>query len=158
MHTYESDEEKMLQTLKQEMEFLRYYCANMRLKSLLREKGEALQVEDDIMDYLHYSKSVISLKRQQGKEENYVLSSMEKMQKHKEDLQSRDERAYILLGGIAQLKEQEAQLLLDVYVRQYDKKKILQRLGGVVESTYHRRLKKALLHLALVLKECLTNA
>ena len=43
MHTYESDEEKMLQTLKQEMEFLRYYCANMRLKSLLREKGEALQ-------------------------------------------------------------------------------------------------------------------
>ena len=83
MHTYESDEEKMLQTLKQEMEFLRYYCANMRLKSLLREKGEALQVEDDIMDYLHYSKSVISLKRHQGKEENYVLSAMDKMQKHK---------------------------------------------------------------------------
>ena len=83
---------------------------------------------------------------------------MDKMQRHKEYLQNRDERAYILLGGIAQLKEQEAQLLLDVYVRQYDKQRILLRLGGVVESTYHRRLKKALLHLALVLRECLTNA
>lgn len=139
--------------MKQEMEQLSHYCATLRLQSVLYgEDHTVLQVEDDITDYLHYSRSVVHIPRKPLKSLNEpVLEAILRKQRHSEIIQQRDANAYILLEGIVQLQDSQRQLLLDVYVRQLSRTQIMQQAGGIVESTYHRRLQKALIELAILL-------
>ncbi|MEG0735729.1 MAG: elastin [Longicatena sp.] len=148
------DEKATVKDMKQRLEYLRYYSAGVRLQSILYgEYDSTLRIEDEIGDYLQYTKSVVQIDRNASyhERENVVLQAMHRQQKHKEQLQKRDLQAYILLEGIAQMKKSERELLFDVYVRQRSKQQVMKELGGIVESTYHRKLHKAMLHLALIL-------
>lgn len=135
------------------LHYLKYYCMNIRLQSMLYgDEAGALRVEDGLEDYICYTKSIVQVKRQRTAQwHDPVLNALQKQQKDKDVLAKRDATAYVLLQGIAQLKEKERELLLDIYVRQYDRKTIMAKAGGIVESTYHRRLHQALIHLAILL-------
>ena len=147
------DEKATVQFMKEQLQELKLYCANMRLTSILYgDENETLQIEDPLGEYLHFSRSIVQISKQPPSERrDPVLLAMHRQQKHREALKQRDTKAYILLQGIAQLKDKDKELLFDVYVRQYSRDKIMRKEGGIVESTYHRRLHKALLHLAQVL-------
>lgn len=140
--------------MKKRLQFLKQYTAGLRLYSAIySQQGTELQVEDSLVDYLHYSKSILCANRKPtyGMKENEILVAMEKQQKDKKKAEQRDYQAYILLEGIKQLHAKEKQLLLDIYVKQLDKRIILLHQGDVVESTMHRRVRKACLHLAQIL-------
>ena len=78
---------------------------------------------------------------------------MEKRRKRQEDRKRQDKELYVLLLAMKQLPELEKNLLFDLYVRNLDKKVVEMRQGGIVESTLHRRLNRALEHLWEYLKE-----
>lgn len=147
------DERATVQIMKKQLHELKIYCANMRLQSILYgDEEERLQVEDEIGNYLHYSKSIVQVSKQkQYDKKDPVLQALHRQQKHQEIMQERDASAYVLLQGIAQLSEKEKELLFDVYIRQYSRDRIRAKEGGIVESTYHRRLHKAILNLAQIM-------
>lgn len=156
MKLYEEliDVNETVKVMKKRLQFLKQYSAGLRLHSALyAEQGNELQVEDSLVDYLHYSKSILCANKKPtyGSKENEILIAMEKQQKAKLKAEQRDQQAYILLEGIKQLHENEKQLLLDIYVKQLDRRIILHHQGDIVESTMHRRLRKACLHLAQIL-------
>ena len=107
-----------------------------------------------MVDYLHYTRSILHASEKQGycNKGSAVINAMELQQKDKQKTAQKDRQAYILLEAIKQLKDMERDLLLDIYVKQVDKKLILQHQGSIVESTFHRRLRKACLHLSLTLQ------
>lgn len=149
------DVKETVKVMKKRLQFLKQYSATLRLHSALyAQKGEELRVEDNLLDYLHYSKSILHAngKTAYATSENAVLIAMEKQRRDKIKAEQRDKQAYILLEGIKQLPPMERLLLLDVYVRQFDKVIILQHQGDIVESTLHRRIRRACLHLAIILQ------
>lgn len=125
-------QDKTLYRMKQEMLFLKQYSAQLRLHSVLYDiEQPSLQIEDELKDYLQYTDSMLK-------------------QPHI-DMQQQKQRAYRLMQGMRQLSKQEETLLFDMYVRNYERKVILHRQGGIVESTLRRRLNKALMRLATLL-------
>ncbi len=140
-------EKQIIVEMKKEMEFLKQYTQELRLHSALYHKDcDSLQVEDDVVDYLHYTKSIIHVSKDQHNQFEPVLKAMERMQNRKLKHNERHMHAYMLLQIIMQLPELERELLLDLYVRNRDKKVILMHQGDIVESTLYRRLHRALLH------------
>lgn len=149
------NEAASIRAVKERMHFLKQYTASLRLHSILyAQDGEGLQVEDNLVDYLHYTRSMLRATEKQGYYEkgNAVLNAMELQARDKRKAAQKDRQAYILLEAIKQLKGLERDLLLDIYVKQVDKEIILRHQGNIVESTFHRRLRKACLHLAFLLQ------
>lgn len=147
------DRSTTAKVMKQQMLFLKHYVASLRFHSVLYgEETQHLQVEDELVDYLHYSKSVIQAQRKKSyqEKEDAIVEAMMRQQKDQAYLAERDEHAYLLLQGIAQLENQDREALLNVYVRQIPMQTILLR-QGIVESTYHRHLQRAYVHLAIIL-------
>ncbi|MEG0360816.1 MAG: elastin [Longicatena sp.] len=147
------DKETTMQEMKEQLLFLKQYTQSLRFQSVVYgTKGKSLQVEDGLVDYLHYSKSVIRAhKKKTSPRKDPIIDAMMKQKRHQELEKKRDEQAYFLLEGISQMEIRERDLLLDVYVRQYAKQVVFRNQGNIVESTYHRRLRKAYLQLAIIL-------
>lgn len=131
--------------VKKELLFLKQYAANLRMHSALYgSKEEALYVEDELINYMRYTKSIIDCTSQpRNYEENAVIKAMMKREKLQQLRKEQDYRAYILMKALEQLPPLENKLLIDVYVRCLPKQIILRHQGEVVESTYYRRLNKA---------------
>lgn len=147
------DEKRTVHEMKNRLQYLKYYCANIRLHSVLYgDEQEELYVEDGVQDYLHYTKSIVHIDTKKTYlRHDPIVKAMAKQDQQKEALTRRDASAYVLLQGIAQLSQVERELLLDTYVRQLDRNVMMTKAGGIAESTYHRRLHKAILHLAIVM-------
>lgn len=138
-----------VQAMKSEMKFLSGYVKNLRMYSILYDTQDqkGLMVNDSIMDYLHYTRSVIDCRKQNHVHNNPILVAMEEIEKQNSRLNSEHARAYLDLSAIEQLHNDQRQLLLDYYIRDLDKKVICQRCGDITRSTFYRRLNKALANL-----------
>ena len=56
-------QKQITQQIKKEMLFLQRYAEELRLHSVLYEEdGRHLQIEDELVDYLHYTRSVLDLR------------------------------------------------------------------------------------------------
>ena len=155
------DEAQTIRNMKRQLLFLKQYTASLRLHSVLYgEDCVQLQVEDELSDYLNYTRSIVQTSRNGGYvHRDPVLDAMERQRRAREKVMEQDQRAYVLLQGILQLEEQEQELRLDVYVRGLKRELGLRLQGHVVDGTLTRRLRRACLHLAAllhlqVLKEC----
>lgn len=138
--------------MKQQMQFLKQYSAQLRLYSTLYGTNETtLQVEDNLVDYLHYTSSIIHCNTKSHSRKDPYLKAMERQEQRHLYETKQEKHAFELLQSIQHLKKQEADLLFDLYVRCYSRVVIMQRQGNIVESTLNRRLNQALLHLALLL-------
>lgn len=138
------DEAQTIRNMKRQLLFLKQYTASLRLHSVLYgEDCVQLQVEDELSDYLNYTRSIVQTSRNGGYvHRDPVLDAMERQRRARE-----------------KVMEQEKELLLDVYVRGLKRELVLRHQGDIVESTLNRRLRRACLHLAAllhlqVLKEC----
>lgn len=142
-------ENEILKEMKLKMKRLQKYAAGLRLRSVLYDEGaNALEVQDELIDYLNYTGSILHCSGKGGWiKKDVLLDAIQKQDMHKKRMQKQNEELYMLLQAMYQLPKQEQDLLFDLYVRGLDKKVILFRQGGIVESTLHRRKKKALLHL-----------
>lgn len=139
---------EILQKMKEELLFLQQYAAQLRLHSALyQEENVLLQVEDDLCDYLHYTKSILDVRQRTHKIQEPVLQAMEQQSRKHAQTTSRSHHAYELLLAILQLPEKEKALLLDIYVRNQNRKIVQHHQGDIVESTLYRRLNRAYLHL-----------
>ena len=149
------DENQTVHNMKRQLRFLKQYTASLRLHSALYgEESVQLQVEDELSDYLNYTRSIV----QTSKNSSYVhtdpvLEAMERQRRARERVQKQDQKAYVLLQGILQLKDLEKELLLDLYVRGLERSLVLRHQGDIVESTLNRRLRRACLHLAALLHQ-----
>lgn len=142
-------EKEIIVTMKKKLQGLSAYMAALRLRSVLYDETErVLEVQDDLSDYLQYTKSILSCRHHAHTyKEEPVLAAMQRREARKERLQKEEQEALLLLHGIDQLPPQEQSLLFDLYVRRYDRRVVMHRQGDIVESTLHRRLHRALLHL-----------
>lgn len=139
-------EKQIVLQMKKEMEFLKQYTQELRIHSALySNNSSSLQIEDDVVDYLHYTKSIIHVSNDQQNHYEPVLKAMERMDYVNNKKNERHLHAYVLLQIIMQLPVLEKELLLDLYVRNLNKKVILLHQGDIVESTLYRRLQRALL-------------
>lgn len=149
-----SSDEKTIREMKKRLEFLRTYAASLRLYSNFEDTSYGLQVEDGIMEYLHYSSSILQSRGKKGSYNSYnpVLEAMMKQEASREMKTKKDELAYLLMQGIRQLQTPFDKLLQDLYISDLPRAEILHRQGDIVESTLNRRLRKALLQLAELLQ------
>lgn len=145
-------EEKMkIKYMQQRLIELKEYMRTLRLQSAIYDtKDEQLQVQDDLMEYVHYTKSVIDCRKRTVIYEDPVLYAMEKQEQHHQYQKQQQFRFLCLLQAIYQLPSQDCQLLLDYYVRDVHRYQIMNHLG-IVESTFYRRHEKALLRLSSLL-------
>ena len=68
--------QQITQQIKKEMLFLQRYAEELRLHSVLYEEdGRHLQIEDELVDYLHYTRSVLDLRNDCKTEERASLKS-----------------------------------------------------------------------------------
>lgn len=143
-----------IKIVKKELLFLKQYAKNLRMHSAIYGKqDQTLFVEDELVDYLHYTKSIIDCtKKQRGGGENPLLIAMMKRDKIQRIRKENDSKAYVLMKALEQLSPNENTLLMDVYIRSLPKKIILRHQGEVVDSTFYRRLNKACYHLYLLLE------
>lgn len=147
-------EDETIREMKKKLMFLRTYAASLRLYSNFEETPHGLQVEDGLMEYLHYSRSIVQSNGKKGGYSSYdpVLEAMMKQEAHSQQRARKDQLAYLLMQGIRQLPSPLDQLLQDLYIKDLDKALILHHQGDIVESTMNRRVRKALLQLALILQ------
>ena len=148
------DVEATCQYMKGELLFLKQYAKRLRLQSALYgEETSSLQVEDELVDYMHYTKSIVHTGSGHKEKQDAVLRAMEQRQRVRSQQLAQDERAYMLLQAILQLDKQKQELLLDMYVRGLPRPMILRHQGDVVESTLNRRLRRSYVQLAVLLKQ-----
>ena len=141
-------DKQIIYFMKEEMEFLRRYTRQLRVqKSLYGQNVVELEANDDIMDYLSYTKSIIDVTNTTRGSVEPAFEAMKRKQSVQVYLEKRNQHAYMLMQAIKGLDSKDRSLLLDVYVKNLDRKVILYRHGDIVESTYYRRLDKALLAL-----------
>lgn len=145
------DEKKTIAHMKDELLFLREYVAQMRLHSMLDEREDILKIEDNLVDYLHYTSSVINCSKQPRQQKNAYLQAMERQALKRQYKEQSANKVYTLLSAMEQLPASEKNLLQDRYIRNLSTKAIQMRQGDIVESTLHRRLHRAYLHLAALL-------
>ena len=137
-----------IRQVKKELLFLKQYAANLRMHSALYGgKEEMLYVEDELVDYLHYTRSIIDCSHHPHHYENPLLKAMIKKEQAQQLKKEQDYRAYMIMQALEQLEPLEKRLLMDVYIKSLPKSLILRHQGEVVESTYYRRLNKACIHL-----------
>ena len=131
--------------VKKDLFFLKQYAANLRMHSALYgSKEQALYVEDELVNYMHYTKSIIECTSQpRNYDENPIIKAMMKREKLQALRKEQDYRAFVLMKALEQLSSLEKRLLIDVYVRSLPKQIVLRHQGEVVDSTYYRRLNKA---------------
>ena len=144
---------EMIKEMKKEMLFLKAYIKKLRMYSVLyNDQFEPLKVEDQLTDYIHYTKSVIDCRRNNHNYENPILKAMERLEIKRNQEEKAHAHAYLILSAIEQLSTKERNLLLDHYIREYNKEIICMRQGDIVLSTFYRRLDRALLHLYVILR------
>lgn len=145
--------ENEIKAVKKELLFLKQYAANLRMHSAVYgKKDQMLYVEDELVNYLHYTRSIIDCTRgYHNNGENVIIEAMMKRDKIKRIRKEHDSRAYVLMKALEQLSPSENQLLTDVYIRSLPKKVILRHQGEVVDSTFYRRINKACYQLYLLL-------
>ena len=102
------DEAQTIRNMKRQLLFLKQYTASLRLHSVLYgEDCVQLQVEDELSDYLNYTRSIVQTSRNGGYvHRDPVLDAMERQRRAREKVMEQDQRAYVLLQGILQLEEQ----------------------------------------------------
>lgn len=123
---------------------LQTYMRKLRLQSAIYDTNDVqLQVNDDLMDYMHYTKSVIDCRKRTMVYEDPIVYAMDQQQKQQAYQRKQEFECLCLLKAIHQLPIIYRQLLLDYYVRGVHRFHIMQQLG-IVESTFYRRHQKAL--------------
>ena len=101
--------------------------------------------ENEILDYLHYSRSVIEIQNQPNR---YSAD-----QKYLEAIEKKDLKAKQIqrvMKGIESLEDIEKKILIAKYLHGKIQGEICEQLC-ISESTYKRRLKSGYLHLAMKL-------
>lgn len=149
------EEQQMICIMKEKMKHLQQYTESLRIRSVLYgEEDTSLHIEDELVDYLHYTKSVIDCSKNTNYiYKNSVLDAMERKEKTKEILLKQDREAYILLYSMQELPKLEKELLQDLYIRKVNRKMIAHHQGDIVESTLNRRIRKALLHMYILFQQ-----
>lgn len=91
------DEAQTIRTMKRQLLFLKQYTASLRLHSVLYgEECVQLQVEDELSDYLNYTRSIVQTSKNGGYvHRDPVLEAMERQRRAKERVM---ERLYSLAG------------------------------------------------------------
>ena len=147
-------EKEQINWVKQELLFLKDYVAKTHYYQMLEEQLQVdYQVqEDDLLSYLHYTRSIVSATKQARMRYEPVLEAMQMQYQSKQQADYAHKRSYVLLQAMNQLPKKEKDLLGDIYIRQLDKKTIYRHQGEIVESTYYRRMNRACLHLFSYLK------
>lgn len=146
------DQKKTMIVMKKEMMFLKQYSAQLRLHSVLYHQDHTtLQVEDGLLEYLHYTTSILRCTQAPKQRKDVYLEAMQRQEKKQQEKSRQEQRAYVLLQGIHQLSLLEEELLFDLFVRNYERKVIMLRQGDIVESTLRRRMNRALMKLAVLL-------
>lgn len=145
MKTIIEDEKNQILWVKEQLILLKDYVSKVHFYATLQE-DENFHVEDDLVSYLHYTKSIVSLQGVNNTRFEPVLQAMEMQYQSKKEVSKLHQRMYALLQAIDHLPHLEKELLVDVYIRGYDKQTIYRHQGQIVESTYYRRMNRACLH------------
>ncbi len=123
---------------------LKEYMRKLRLQSAIYDmEEEQLQVEDDIMEYIHYTKSMIDCRKRITVYEDPIIYAIDQQEKELANRKKHQFECLCVLKAIYQLPTMYSELLLDYYVRDLHRFQIMQRCG-IVESTFYRRHQKAL--------------
>lgn len=131
---------------------LKEYMRKLRLQSAIYDmEEEQLQVEDDIMEYIHYTKSMIDCRKRITVYENPIIYAIEQQEIKQANRRKYQFECLCVLKAIYQLPNLYKELLLDYYVRDLHRFQIMKRFE-IVESTFYRRHQKALEKLDELLK------
>lgn len=129
--------------IKEELEFLRMYEKKMKLYTY---------VTLETIDYIKFSSSFFTIQDGNSNfDKNHVLDAIQKKEKEEKRRQLEQLRAETLKEGILLLDEKYRTLITYVYIENLPTTLILQKMGGVVITTYRRILKKAYIQLAYIL-------
>lgn len=147
------DKKNTIKVMKGHLNFLKKHVATYYIhNALYGGENQNLQVEEDICEYLQYTKNVVNNSKSTNDfYYNPILDVMEQQKKTKQRLIEEDKKAYFLLQGVLHLKKQERELLMDLYVRGLERQLVLRHQGDIVNSTLDRRIQRACLHLAELL-------
>ena len=147
------DKKNTIKVMKGHLNFLKKHVATYYIhNALYGGENQNLQVEEDICEYLQYTKNVVNTSKSTNDfYYNPILDVMEQQKKTKQRLIEEDKKAYFLLQGVLHLKKQERELLMDLYVRGLERQLVLRHQGDIVNSTLDRRIQRACLHLAELL-------
>ena len=147
------DKKKTIKIMKEHLDFLKKHFASYHIHhALYGEENQYLQIEEDICGYLDFAKDAIyASKKADAFYPNPIIETIELQQKIKQKLLEENKKAYFLLQGILHLKQQERELLMDLYVRGLERQLVLRHQGDIVNSTLNRRIQRACLHLAELL-------
>lgn len=147
------DKKKTIKVMREHLNFLKKHVATYYIhNALYGVENQNLQVEEDICEYLHYTKNVVNASK--GVNDFYhnpILEATEQQKKTRQRLIDQDKKAYFLLQGILHLNKQERELLMDFYVRGLERQLVIRHQGDIVNSTLNRRIQRACLHLAELL-------
>ena len=147
------DKKNTIKVMKGHLNFLKKHVATYYIhNALYGGENQNLQVEEDICEYLQYTKNVVNNSKSTNDfYYNPILDVMEQQKITKQRLIEEDKKAYFLLQGVLHLKKQERELLMDLYVRGLERQLVLRHQGDIVNSTLDRRIQRACLHLAELL-------
>lgn len=144
MNTSIKEEKEQINWVKQELLQLKDYVSKVHFYSTVQQ--DSLRVEDDLVSYLHYTKSIVAVNETRNTRFEPVLEAMEMQYRSRKEVSKLHQRMYAMLQAIDHLPSAEKELLVDIYIRGYDKKTIYRHQGQIVESTYYRRMNRACLH------------
>ena len=87
------DEAQTIRNMKRQLLFLKQYTASLRLHSVLYgEDCVQLQVEDELSDYLNYTRSIVQTSRNGGYvHRDPVLDAMERQRRAREKVMEQDQ-------------------------------------------------------------------
>lgn len=148
------DEHATLSLIKKHLSFL---SKHVFLLDEVEDVNHYVEDDDSIMNYLHYTKSVIDLHTHSSRnlQSNQLLDAIAKKDEHEKERRrlrlERKIRCSWVLQGILRLPENEKMLLLNRYVENQEKDVVLMKTKRLSNSSYYRMHRKACLHLATIL-------
>lgn len=145
------NEKLTIQKTKQYLTFLGNHINSFSYQEYIEKAHPMVIQEEDIMDYMQYSRSVMKLNTNTSMIHNQVLKAMQTREYQKKQKQEREQQLQWICFGLQRLKEKQRMYILERYVYHLDNKTIMEK-HGIVESTLHRNIRKGCLNLAFFLK------
>lgn len=145
------NEKLTIQKTKQYLIFLGKHMQSFSYQEYIENLQPMIIQEEDIMDYMQYSRSIMNIQTAKISPFNHVIQAMQKKENEKQRKQEREQQLQWICYGIQRLKEKERAYILERYIYHLDNKRIMEKYG-VVESTINRNIRKGCLNLAFILK------